>query len=1023
MLCICSFLFILIDNKLAELISRRDDVDESLPDSLKLLSMCTINKTLVKRAGELSAADSSTLEPHLQSVQDYMPLLDKLYKLVKTKQDGGSISGKVVDGLVRDAKQIDDSIVASVNNVKDKEGNSSIANTSEPVNKNASNIQLSNYSPWEDAGFVATNSSRVAVGNKLDREGNLCMNKIGQLLPRSLSRGAGVNPSSVVNDELAEQQVHFDACITVIDKPEYDNEEEPAGFITCSGCRDEQDYYLPTACKVAVQIAIRFISSGKLSVLTSWSKEGGDNILEVNGANLSPLVMVMGRLPHPDYMRDPERLIKSRRHFTKYNRTLTGSYSALGIMCPSVGDTYEYHAGCKNWTEEDYKEQAAAEHKSRFFGGITNSILRREGLDFIDEYTSNHKNDGSEDEVLADALAKLRTLSVTHANLVGGGITSGEYSTLATTFKQIFQERLSTDNPEQDAFDHDMCEMIIPLLNKDELRKYNNLLDFNDGNKAKLFDKLRNRSEGSATTGKYATLATTFKQIFQERLSTDNPEQDAFDHDMCEMIIPLLNKDELRKYNNLLDFNDGNKATLFDKLRNSSEGSAKSGEMSKLASELDKVDGDYNKLSPEWKSTFQKHMTRKKIDEKKFTKILTGMHDGKSKGGKKGGKTSGEMSKLASELDKVDGDYNKLSPEWQFIFDLHMARKKIDKDELIKILNGMHDGSSKGGKNSTGGKTNGEMKKLASVLKDNKVDGDYNKLSPEWQFIFDLHMARKKMDKTSFRSYLLKLNGHNFKGGKTDEEYSKQCSTNSRCHWDKVTQREIKDSNGWAVTLSCPNKGKGCTFTRTKGLNAYNKMKDTRFRCKDCKEDKVGGWTETKPFQVKVKDDSSKQTTLSEPTKKRGSKTSTDTSQKETKKKKTSTDTSQKEPTKKRGNKTSTDTTQKETKKKKKKTSTDKSQKKSITTKREKATSTTKKLSAKRKNESSTTTQKKMKQSTISLIPQSGKGKRKSTPTSTSTQPKKQKKTDKKKERWECTCLNENDLKLTRCSFCGKPRA
>ena len=418
------------------------------------------------------------------------------------------------------------------------------------------------------------------------------------------------------------------------------------------------------------------------------------------------------------------------------------------------------------------------------------------------------------------------------------------------------------------------------------------------------------------------------------------------------------------------------------------------GEMAKLASELHKVDGDYNELAPEWKAIFQKHMTRKKINKKKFIKFLTELRDSRVGGGK----TTGEMAKLASVLDKVKGDYNKLSSEWKFIFELHMARKGIDKDEFIKFLTELRDSRAKGGK------TSAEMNKLASVLDDDEVDGDYNKLSPEWkfifelhmarkgidedelvrilmkmhsktgktsgemkklasklfstggddlspewQFIFDLHMARKKMDETSFKSFLQKIHEtNNFKSGKTDEEYSKQCSINSRCHWDKVTQKEIRESNGWAVTLSCPNKSKGCSFTRTKGLKAYNKMKERMsnptFTCKNCKF-KRANWAATKPFKDKVKDDSSKQTTLSEPTKK----------------------------------------------KKKKKTSTDTSQKKTITTtKRKKTTSTTKKSSTNRKNDSSTTTKK--------MKIMNGKGKRKTPTANTSTQPTnaKKQKTEKK---------------------------
>ena len=444
-------------------------------------------------------------------------------------------------------------------------------------------------------------------------------------------------------------------------------------------------------------------------------------------------------------------------------------------------------------------------------------------------------------------------------------------------------------------------------------------------------------------------------------------------------------------------------------------------ELAKLASALHDAGWDYENLSMDMKLVFAwclEHKNRnlkeeEVFDDDEFIEFLTELRDsrvdGGQKGGKKGAKTTNEMATLASKLHKVGEDYNKLSSAAKLVFELHMARKKIDEDKFIKFLTELRDSRKKGGKDSTSGKTTGEMKQLASVLYDDEVDGDYNKLSPEWQFIFDLHMARKKMDETTFKSYLQKLHGtNNFKSGKTEEEFNKQQSANRQAGWDKQTQKEIQESKGWAVTLSCPND---CGFTRTKGLNAYNKMKQTRsnpqFRCQNCKNNgnKLGGWTETKPFQTKVKDDSSNQTTLSEPTKKsRGSKTSTDTSKKETKKKK--------------------------------KISTDTLQNKTITaTKRKKTTSTTKKSSTNIKNDSSTTTQKKKKmtnmtQQTINFKPQTKvKNKRKAPTANTSTQPtivsnKKQKKTDKKKG-WKCKeCTwEENEMNAMKCSMCNLPRA
>ena len=570
-----------------------------------------------------------------------------------------------------------------------------------------------------------------------------------------------------------------------------------------------------------------------------------------------------------------------------------------------------------------------------------------------------------------------------HEQRSRGGLTTGELGTLASALHDA-------------GWDYENLSMEMKLLFGWCLEHKNRNLKeeeaFNEDEFIEFLTELRDSRVdggqkggkiGGETTGEMATLTSKLHKASEDYNELSPASKLVFDLHMARKGI---DKDVFIKF--------------LTKLRGSrKKGGKTTGKMTKLASELNKVDDDYNELSSEWKFIFELHMARKGIDKDVFIKFLTKLRGSR----KKGGNTTGKMTKLASELNKVDDDYNELSSEWKFIFELHMARKGIDEDEFIKFLTELRGSRKKGGKNTTGGKTNGEMKKLAKKL--HSAGGD--DLSPEWQFIFDLHMARKKMDETTFKSYLQKLHGtNNFKSGKTDEEFNKQRSANRQAGWDKQTQKEIKESKGWAVTLSCPND---CGFTRTKGLNAYNKMKQTRsnpqFRCQNCKNNgnKLGGWTETKPFQTKVKDDSSNQTTLSEPTKKsRGSKTSTDTPKKETKKKKkTLTDTSKKEPTK-----------------KKKKTSTDISQKKTITTtKRKKTTITTKK--------SSTNT---LKQQTINFKPQTKvKSKRKITTADTLTQPtlvsnKKQKKT-KKKERWECKCLNENDLNLTRCSFCGKPRA
>jgi len=193
-----------------------------------------------------------------------------------------------------------------------------------------------------------------------------------------------------------------------------------------------------------------------------------------------------------------------------------------------------------------------------------------------------------------------------------------------------------------------------------------------------------------------------------------------------------------------------------------------------LASALHEVNWNHEDLSPVMQLRFARCLEHKKrdlkedeaFDEDDFIDFLTKLLKSRVKGRKKGGKTTGEMAKLASVLDdeEVGGDYNKLSPEWKFIFELHMARKKIDEDDFIDILTKLLKSRVKGRKK--GGKTTGEMSTLASVLNDDKVGGDYDKLSPEWKFIFELHMARKKIDEDDFIEFLNDLRDSQVEGGK-----------------------------------------------------------------------------------------------------------------------------------------------------------------------------------------------------------------------------------------------------------------
>ena len=217
-----------------------------------------------------------------------------------------------------------------------------------------------------------------------------------------------------MNAECAAKQVHFDACCTVIDKKQYDDKLEPAGFIKQSGAQDETEYYLPIGLKRLVQSAISFLVTGRQMIVTSWTKEGGDNVLDKNGGSLSILMMVLDRIGHPQYLADPGKLIKSRKSFLPMNRALTATYASLRIQTQSIGNTMEYKAGCEDWSPEDWKEQQNAEHKAQFFGGYTTSMLRREAVIFIGEYLQQHSTCTSD-----DALAELRGLSVVHEQLLG----------------------------------------------------------------------------------------------------------------------------------------------------------------------------------------------------------------------------------------------------------------------------------------------------------------------------------------------------------------------------------------------------------------------------------------------------------------------------------------------------------------------------------------------------------------------------------------------------------------------------
>ena len=113
---------------------------------------------------------------------------------------------------------------------------------------------------------------------------------------------------------------------------------------------------------------------------------------------------------------------------------------------------------------------------------------------------------------------------------------------------------------------------------------------------------------------------------------------------------------------------------------------------------------------------------------------------------------------LASELHKVDDDYNELSPEWKFIFELHMARKKIDEDDFIEFLAELRGSRKKGGKTTT------DMSTLASKL--HKVNWKPDS-TPELRFAFDLIHAsynnrhkNEKKNQTQFIEFLKEMNNN-----------------------------------------------------------------------------------------------------------------------------------------------------------------------------------------------------------------------------------------------------------------------
>jgi len=226
-----------------------------------------------------------------------------------------------------------------------------------------------------------------------------------------------------------------------------------------------------------------------------------------------------------------------------------------------------------------------------------------------------------------------------------------------------------------------------------------------------------------------------------------------------------------------------------------SRGGKTTAELTKLASALHNVDWNHEDLSPVMQLRFARcllHKNRryqneeKKFSSRKFIKFLNKMRASR----KKGAKTTNEMATLASELDSVGRDYNKLSSEWKVIFELHMARKKIDEKAFIKILKELL------GSRKKGGKTTGEMHTLAAKLKD--ANGDYNKLSPEWKLAFDLIHAgynnrhKEEMNKDQFIEFLAKINDGRSKageiGGAVKSEAKKKASP-----WNALYGRKTQD--------------------------------------------------------------------------------------------------------------------------------------------------------------------------------------------------------------------------------------
>jgi len=312
-------------------------------------------------------------------------------------------------------------------------------------------------------------------------------------------------------------------------------------------------------------------------------------------------------------------------------------------------------------------------------------------------------------------------------------------------------------------------------LSEEELKKFQEEHD-------KLMQEIRIR--GGETTAGLSQLASALHKVNwnHEHLS---PEM------QLRFARCLLHKNR-RYQNEEKKFSSRKFIKFLTQLRgNRAKGGTTSGKMAALASELDSVGGDYNKLSPESRFIFELNLARKKIDEKKFIKFLNKLRASRAKGGK----TSGKMATLASELHSVDNDYNKLSPESRFVFELNLARKKIDEKKFIKFLTQLRgnrvEGGKKGGKK--GGNTTGEMSTLANVLNDDKVGGDYNKLSPEWKLIFELHMARKEVDEKKFIKFLNKLRDSRLKNGKTTGEM-------------RNLSPILKDANGDYNTLSPESK-------------------------------------------------------------------------------------------------------------------------------------------------------------------------------------------------------------------------